>query len=93
MHATQAFKETARAVKHTHGSCMWLQIMGAMRRLRLQGWHYRLELCCVEVYNNSVRDLLDAKGQDIKDMNAIKHDPQGVAAVTSGLQYLLPYTK
>jgi hypothetical protein len=51
--------------------------MGAMRRLGLQGWEYKLELCCVEVYNNSVRDLLDTKAQDIKDMNAIKHDLQG----------------
>lgn len=51
--------------------------MGSMRRLGLQGWQYTLELTCVEVYNNSVRDLLDPGAQHIKDMGAIKHDPGG----------------
>ncbi|KAF5835060.1 P-loop containing nucleoside triphosphate hydrolase protein, partial [Dunaliella salina] len=62
------------------------KIMGSMRRLGLQGWDYKLELSCVEVYNNSVRDLLDPKAQHIKDMNAIKHDAQGGHTVIQGVQ-------
>jgi hypothetical protein len=34
--------------------------MEAVGRLRRQGWDYTLELSCMELYNNGLRDLLAA---------------------------------
>jgi kinesin family member C1 len=55
------------------------KILAAAGRLADQGWEYALEAAYVEVYNETLRDLLgdkDGKGR-IADTNAIQHAPNG----------------
>ena len=58
-----------------------MQIMEQVRALREQGWAYELQASYIEVYNESLRDLLaEGRGRDvgkIADQNAIKHAPAG----------------
>ena len=45
-------------------------------KLQEQEWEYDMQASFVEIYNNSMRDLLGS-GTYISDQNAIKHDPGG----------------
>lgn len=55
--------------------------------LREQGWEYQLQASYIEVYNESLRDLLaEGRGRDvgkISDQNAIKHDPKGTWSIVT----------
>ena len=53
--------------------------------LSSQGWEYSLQASYLEVYNETLRDLLAPTGhrqagQTIGDLNAIRHDPSGTHA-------------
>ena len=59
-----------------------VQILEAVDALRQQGWQYHLEASYIEVYNETLRDLLAAgntrrDGARLLDASAIKHDPAG----------------
>ena len=60
---------------------MHTQILDEVERLREQGWQYVLEASFVEVYNETLKDLLaEGRGRDagkITDQNAIKHGIAG----------------
>ena len=48
--------------------------------LREQGWEYELHASFIEVYNETLRDLLAPGGRDagrITDQNAIRHNAEG----------------
>jgi kinesin family protein C1 len=50
------------------------QIYAATEKLKKQGWEYTMEAQYLEIYNESLRDLL-SDGQDQKKLE-IKHDHQ-----------------
>lgn len=64
--------------------CNVVQILEEAARLRDEGWEYTLEASFVEVYNESLRDLLaEGKGRDagkLPDANVIKHHPTGAVS-------------
>ncbi|KAL6757955.1 P-loop containing nucleoside triphosphate hydrolase protein [Haematococcus lacustris] len=53
------------------------KLLDAGQRLGLQGWAFTMSASCIELYNNSLRDLLEPGSRDITDINAIKHDQNG----------------
>ena len=59
-----------------------MQILETVDVLRQQGWQYNLEASYIEVYNETLRDLLASgntrrDGPRLLDASAIKHDPAG----------------
>ncbi len=60
-----------------------LQILEAVQGLERQGWTYTLSASFIEVYNESLRDLLASTGPGDRavaktlDANAIQHQPGG----------------
>ncbi len=79
---------------HVAAACVYgvLQILDQCQRLRLQGWSHTVEASCMELYGNTLRDLLavstsggsgaadnTAACGGIFDQNAIKHDSEGEA--------------
>lgn len=61
------------------------KILETVQKLEDQDWQYRLEASFIEVYNNSLRDLLaDKDGGRISDQNCIKHDSQGGHTLVMG---------
>lgn len=70
------------------------QILESVVQLTEQEWQYTLSASCIEVYNNTLRDLL-AEGAGskpeagrINDANAIKHDAAGGHTVVIGANRL-----
>jgi len=57
------------------------QIFSAVEKLRPRGWEFDIEASFLEVYNESVRDLLGAQGKAQK--HDIKHDMQGKTTITN----------
>lgn len=53
--------------------------------MRAQDWAYSIELSVLEVYNDRLRDLLDAGSKEVTDMNAIRHEFGGAKPSTPGL--------
>ncbi|KAK2076823.1 hypothetical protein QBZ16_005049 [Prototheca wickerhamii] len=60
------------------------QILAAAAALRERGYEYSLEATFVEVYNETLRDLLAGKGARLPDGNAIQHPADGGHTVVLG---------
>ena len=56
-----------------------MQMLEQVQLLGSQGWEYCLQASYLEVYNETLRDLLapGQASQAIGDLNAIRHDPSG----------------
>jgi hypothetical protein len=57
-----------------------VQILEAAKKLKQAGWEYEMHASFIEVYNDTLRDLLaDGKGRDgrLLDGNSIKHGAEG----------------
>ncbi|KAG1677072.1 hypothetical protein FOA52_001242 [Chlamydomonas sp. UWO 241] len=58
------------------------RILHSVDRLRLQEWTYSVSVSVLEIYNERLRDLLDAGSKEVSDINAIRHDAGGHASVS-----------
>lgn len=68
-----------------------LQVLETAAKLESQEWQYTLEGSFIEVYNNTLRDLLADTSRDkdagrITDQNAIKHDSNGGHTTVAGTE-------
>jgi kinesin family protein C1 len=57
------------------------QIFMAAEKLRSRGWDFEIEASFLEIYNESVRDLLGSQSKPLK--HDIKHDSRGHTTVTN----------
>ena len=70
-------------VRSVRQQCRFWQILEAASKLEESGWQYSMEASFIEVYNETLRDLL-AEGRNprdagkVLDNNAIKHLPDGM---------------
>ena len=68
------------------------KILEAARRARVAGWEFELEASYVEVYNETLRDLLAPAfaaapaPTPLSDVNAIQHDADGHTTVTGAVR-------
>ncbi|CAN1812014.1 Kinesin-like protein KIN-14N [Linum perenne] len=65
------------------------QIFQTRESLKLQGWKYEMQVSMLEIYNETIRDLLSSTNRDASrdstpngKQYAIKHDPSGNTTVS-----------
>lgn len=74
------FVKLSTEVELLDGFTLVVQILEAVAVLHEQGWEYELHASFIEVYNETLRDLLAPGGRDagrITDQNAIRHSAEG----------------
>lgn len=58
--------------------CVCVQIFATAAKLQLRGWEFKMEASFLEIYNETIRDLLSNQNQKLE----IKHSADGTTTVT-----------